>query len=402
LASYIILSSVVFLTYFSVGTTGPFLALYAQSLGASLAQIAWVTGTYATTALVANIFWGRQMDRIGRRKPFLVGAMAVLTCTSITGAMVPTGHWWFLVPIRGIEGLAAGAYGVGSLAMMGDILANHPRRATMMGAYRMSGSLAFSIAILVAGTVAQRNGFRTIFFATGVTYGMALLTALFLREPQLQATTGRAIPSFRSMLEGPMRPLFVLLLSFWMPMAAVVSIYGPFVADYLGYGRDGYARLWALAAFAEVPCMLLAGWLSDRYSRRLTFTLGLTAFAVVYLLYALATTTGGLVVAQLLRGFAYAAFTATAMTMIVELSPADARGKAASLFLVGQGMSGMLGNYAGGPVAQAFGYRTLFLACTVILMLGAVYAQVQLRVRQVLATPGGGVAGVSAAPAVKS
>lgn len=127
--------------------------------------------------------------------------------------------------------------------------------------------------------------------------------------------------------------------------------------------------------------MLLAGYLADRYSRRLTFTLGLVGIALVFAAYALIPSTGGLVAAQLMRGFAFAAFTATALTMVVELSPPEARGRAASLFQVAQGTASMVGDYAGGPLAQAFGYRVLFLLSAAVVALGAGYAQVRLRVR---------------------
>lgn len=378
MAAYLILSSVVFMSFLAGATTFPFLSLYAQSLGASLAQIAWVVGVNATASLLTNLFWGGQVDRAGRRKPFIVGAMATLTVTSLAMANVPVGSWWLLPPIQIVSGIASGGYAIASLAMMGAILEGHPNRATMLGGYRMSGSLAFSVAILMAGAIARRSGFHTTFTAAAGMYAVALLLALLLREPKQVAATDRPRPAFRALLAGPMRPLLILIMSFWAPFAAVQTVWGPYVSTSLGYGPDGYARFWAIAAFVEVPCMLLVGYLADRYSRCLTFTLGLGGIALVFAAYALIPSTGGLIAAQILRGFAFAAFTATALTMVIELSPPEARGRVASLYQVSQGTAAMLGSYGGGPIAQAFGYRAIFLlsACTVAL--GAGYAHVRL------------------------
>lgn len=244
MAAYLVLSSVVFLSFLAGATTGPFLSLYAQSLGATLAQIAWVIGGNATASLVANLFWGGRVDRAGRRKPFLVGAMATLTVTNLAAANIPVGAWWLLPPIQIVGGVASGAYSIASLATMGTILADHPRRATMLGGYRMSGSLAFGVAILIAGAVARRFGFHATFSAAAGIYAAAFVLTLLLREPKGQAHEDRPRYAVKGLLEGPMRPLFILVLSFWAPFAAVQTVWGPYVATFLGYGPDGFGRFW--------------------------------------------------------------------------------------------------------------------------------------------------------------
>jgi MFS family permease len=91
-------------------------------------------------------------------------------------------EWWMLLPLRVVEGAAAGAYHVGNLAMMGDILEGHPHRARMIGAYRMSGSLAFAVAIVIAGLVAQTWGFHTTYTVASGIYAASFLLSLTLPE----------------------------------------------------------------------------------------------------------------------------------------------------------------------------------------------------------------------------
>jgi MFS family permease len=382
MAAYLILSAVVFLSFFANGSTWPFLPLYAESLGASLVNISWIVGTFSVFNLVSNLLWGRLADRVGRRKPFIVGTCATLILTNFLVAQAQV--WWVILPLRLFEGVALGAYSVASLAMMGDILEGNPNRARMIGAYRMSGSLAFSIAIVSAGLIARDYGFRTTYTLAAGIYLIAFLIALNLPEARERprSRVARQV-SFSELLRGPMLPLLVVAASFSIPFQAVFSVWPIWVADVLGLGRDGFSQLWGLAAFVEVPCMAIAGLLTDRFGRRLTFLLGLTLFASVYVMYYLVAVgtlpVGGLVFAQVVRGFAFASFTATALTMVIEISPPASRGRAAGLFNIAQSLSQIVGNYSGGPVAQGFGYPTLFAGAAAALSIGVGYVSVAVK-----------------------
>ena len=402
MAAFYILASIIFLGFLASGTTGPFFPLYAASLGGSLADIALVVGTFSATNLIASLWWGRVADRIGRRKPLLVGAMGTLVLTNLL--ISQAGVWWVLLPLRLVEGVAIGAYGVANLAMMGDILEGHPHRARLIGAYRMSGSLAFSIAIVVAGLVAQTSGFHTTYTVASGIYFVAFAISLFLPEHRTAAASAgaRARTSFAELARGPMLPLMIVAASFSLPFAAVYSMWPVWVADGLGLGRATFSQLWGLAAFVEVPCMALAGFATDRFGRRLTFGVGLVLFACVYLLYLNAPALGALlppvvlewlpaseapgrsalpvlIVAQVVRGFAFAAFTATALTMAIEVAPPAARGRSAGLFQMAQSLSGIVGSYLGGPIAQGVGYLALFAGAAATVLSGAVYTLVTLR-----------------------
>ncbi len=378
--AYLTLSAVIFCGFVGGGATMPFQALYAAALGASLVQVAAVVGVFSLVALVAGLGWGRLADRLGRRKPFLVGALAGLAAVNVAMAGAPS--WPWLVPLRALEGLAAGANQVAGLALMGDVLEGHPHRARLVGGYRMSGSLAFSVAIVASGWLAQNVGFRGSYLLAAGVYAVAFLIALTLpgahRRPGPAPGT-RPPVGFAGLLRGPLRPLLVLALLFGVPFAAVYSVWPIWVADEQGYGRAVFARLWGLAAFVEVPCMLLAGGLVERLGRRPTFALGLGAFAVVYLAYAAAPPLPWLVAAQVLRGFAFAAFTATALTMAIELAPPADRGRAAGLYATANSVAQISGGWLGGPLAATLGFRALFVLAAGAVAGAAIYNRIVLR-----------------------
>ena len=371
---FYVLSAVWFLEFLASGSTGPFHPLYAQSLGATLVNIAWIAGGYSTVSLVASLLWGRLSDRLRCRRPFLIASTAALGVCYLLMSAAP--DWWVLLPLRLLEGAAFGAFSVAALAMMGDILEGHPHRARMIGLYRMSGSLAFSVAVVVGGFASEQFGLPTTFRTAGLIFLLAFLISLALPEPGPSVSVRERDTSLAELLRGPMLPLVVVAASFTVPVSAVYSVWPLWVAEGLGLGRATFSQLWGLAAFVEVPSMVLAGYLADRFGGRLTFTIGLTLFGGVYLMYFAFPVLPGLVAAQMVRGCAYAAFTATALTMAIEVAPPEARGRASGLFQMAQSLSQIVGSYAGGPMAQALGYPALFLAAAGTLFLGAGYVRV--------------------------
>jgi DHA1 family multidrug resistance protein-like MFS transporter len=365
--AYWVLATVIFLNFTAGGATYPFYALYASSLGASLGQVALVVGVQSSVALVSGLLWGRAADRVGRYKPFIVGSMAGEALVSLAIGQVPTWEW--LVPLHVVMGLTQGAGQVASLALMGDILDGHPHRGRLISGYRMSGSLA----IVASGWVSESVGMRGSFLLASGVYAAAFLAALLIAEPPRVISTAKPL-GFVGLMRGPMRPLLILALLCWVPFAAVFSVWPIWIADVLGYGRATFSQLWGIAAFVEVPMMFLAGLMVDRVGRRPTFVLGLVGFCVLYLLYVLQPPLPGLVAAQVLRGVAFALYTATALTMAIELAPPEERGRASGLFTSAQSLAQITGSWIGGPLADAFGFRALYLLSAVAVLFGAAYS----------------------------
>lgn len=373
-----LLTAIGFLVFLANGSASPFLSLYVQALGGNVADVGWVVGDYAVASVISNIAWGRLTDSLGRRKSLVVGAMATLMVTTSLIAHVST--WWLLVPLRVAEGAAFAAYNVSALAMLGDVLERdgHGRsRGRMLGIYRTGGSLAFAIAIILSGAAAARYGFHANYALAGGIYGLTFLLSLTLREPSRAAGRSSSplsgeLGGLFSMARGPLLPLSLAVIAWMLPFSAVYSVGPIYVANVQGLGTAGYARLWGLAAFLEVPSMLIAGRLADRLGRRTMFTLALLLFAGIYSAYALAPAQWGLVAAQVVRGFAYAAFTATALTAVVELAPPAERGRAAGVYQLSSGLAQIAGNASGGPVSSWIGFPAMFLGAAAVTLAGAV------------------------------
>jgi DHA1 family tetracycline resistance protein-like MFS transporter len=103
-ALYVLLL-VVFINLVGFGLVIPLLPFYAKSLNASPWQVTALFSAYSLGQFLAEPFWGRLSDRIGRRPVLIVTILANTLCY-IALAFAPTIAWAFA--IRLVSGCATG------------------------------------------------------------------------------------------------------------------------------------------------------------------------------------------------------------------------------------------------------------------------------------------------------
>lgn len=170
-----------------------------------------------------------------------------------------------------------------------------------------------------------------------------------------------------------MMPLLVSAFVWSLVTSAVYAVWANYMVEGLGYSRTTMSRLWATASTSEFPLMILAGWMSDRLGRMPMLSLGFVAWTVVFLGYVTVPVLPWIVLIQLTRGFAYSAYTATAMTYATEVRSQAERGRAAGLFSSAGGLGMILGAAAGGMLAQTLGFVPMIRMAAAVVFAGALY-----------------------------
>jgi MFS family permease len=420
-----LMTAVAFMLFMSRGITGPVSSLYVESLGASYMAIGLLGTVTSLTAIVANYVWGRASDRLGQRRIFLLLGLATLAVSYGLMAIVPS--YEVLFPLHVLGALAQAAYGTASLALMGDLLElRGGGRGRRMGTYRGLASLGFGLTALLSGSLADWLSIRVTFDVAAVLVAVAFFLALRIKEPspsdRFAGTEGHAArshsvfdaggsePSLRqaedaaqmgplgelsssdrakgqqppgietasaSQPEGPGRlplaPLLVSAFLWWLVTGAVYAVWANYMVGELGYGQAEMSRLWALASLSEFPLMILVGWLSDHVGRLPMLSLGFLAWTLVFLGYVFVPAMPWIALVQLLRGFAYSAFTATAMTYAAEVRSKSQRGRISGLYGSFGGVGSILGSAMGGALAQFCGFRIMIAANAALIFAGAVY-----------------------------
>ena len=371
-----LLTLIIVLVMAATGISSPLLTLYLAQLGADFARISLILTTYAGILLGCNYLWGRVSDWLGRRKPVIVGGLAGLALSYSLLGRVPTAEWAWVV--RMLEGVSLAAYLTASLALMGDWLAQQGQRGRRMGTYRGIGSLGFAAGALVGGRLADHFSLALAISLCAGLYLLAALCALSLREVSGPAPEPVAAPDEAAKTpaqEDRSTPsslprLFLAGVFLWiLTWNASASMWPNYLAS-LGYTKTAISSLWGLAAFIEMPAMALVGVLSDALGRAPLLMAGAAGAVLVMMGYvALAHILPALAGVQVLRGFTFASYTATAMTVAAEHGPQHTRGTNSGLYHAVSSAGQLLGLLMGGTLAQARGFGFLFGVCAVSALL---------------------------------
>nr|WP_228454394.1 MFS transporter [Streptomyces alkaliphilus] len=141
-----------------------------------------------------------------------------------------------------------------------------------------------------------------------------------------------------------------------------------------GFGVRPDAATWTISAatialaVAVVPLSLL----SERFGRRRTMTVSVTAALLLALVIPLAPDLTTLVALRALQGAALAGIPASAVAYLSEELDGRALAGAVGLFIAGNSVGGMTGRILSGWVAEGWGWRAGLAAVTALALIGVV------------------------------
>jgi len=164
--------------YSSFATTYGFVPVYAVGLGASPADLGWLTAAVQIPYTLMAMAAGHLAERVGERMVVAGAALLVTLATLITP----------FIPSLGLLALTRVGYGVGQgliyPTLMGLSIKAVPQsqRASAMGIFQAVYALGMFGGPAISGLIADDLGLGTMFLATGgVSLAMALLALWGLR-----------------------------------------------------------------------------------------------------------------------------------------------------------------------------------------------------------------------------
>lgn len=161
--------------------------------------------------------------------------------------------------------------------------------------------------------------------------------------------------------------------------ATVVNVALPALSDDLGVGLAD--QQWVVEAYllALVSLLLVGGSLGDQFGRRRIFILGLGLFGVTSILCAIAPSTGILIGARALQGFAGALLVPGSLAILAATFEGDERGRAVGTWTAWTGIATVLGPAGGGALVEAFSWRAIFWVNVPLIVLTMLLAHRSVR-----------------------
>ncbi len=327
-----------FAYFYSIGTVGFWLPLFAQELGMSYTFVQLLATVYFLFITPSTFFAGVVADVTGR--PDLVLGVGMVVNGVATFLMPHVGSGYWLLVLRALQGL--------SLATSVPIALGN--LSFVLGVVRgVAATLLFSALGMVSGSVTgglllEYAGFTPIFYASSVVSLLAGVLA-FVWRPRAELRRADVVGVLRRLPAGVLVVVLALVLRnfFASGVFAVMSILFRSVKG-LSPVETGLA-LAVNPGFQAIMSMVLGSVVAGR--EVYFYSLGLAATGLVFQAYLHASGLYGILVAQAMLGVFYSMVMVSGNTYILRRTPPSIRYTASSLY----GLAFNLGWVLGTPVA---------------------------------------------------
>ena len=268
---------------FGMGATIPVVPEFAKSFGVGPEQASLVFVATMLGGLIASIPIGYMLDKIGRRRLLILGPAITALSAFFTAT---AGSFELLLLYRFIGGWGTQMWTLSRLTMIADTSGSgsRGRMITSLLGVQHVGTLAGPLA---GGLLAVAYGLEVAFVLQGVFALVAMTPGFFAREtmPQRERPGGRGAAStsaesfsWKALLA---HPIPVMFLAQWLGMTARGGIVaGSTVFVYAAYAYEEadpatLGILSSLMAGAGIPLTFAAGYLMDRFGRKISIVPGL-------------------------------------------------------------------------------------------------------------------------------
>jgi len=383
-----------FFTGLAISQILPFLPLYVAQLGVTSheALSMWSGLTFSVTFLVSAIvspMWGSLADRKGRKLMLLRASLGMAVAILLQAFAT---NVWQLFLLRALMGLTSG-YIPNAMALVASQV---PRERSGWALSTLSTAQISGVigGPLMGGFLADHVGLRAVFFITAALLVISFLVTLFLikeggrpKVSKAERLSGKAV--FATLpYPGLMISLFVTTMVIQLCNGSVGPILALFIKSMEPDSNNIAFLSGMIAAVPGVSALISAprlGKLGDRIGTARILMGTLIIAVVLFFAMSFVTSPLQLGVLRFLLGFADGAMLPAVQTLLVKYSSDQVTGR-----IFGYNQSFMyLGNVAGpligASVSAMAGFRWVFAATAVVILINIIQLTFALRRRQQIA-----------------
>ena len=274
LLPFLVLCLIGFVAFFSSYLRLPVMPLFATSLGADPSQVGIINGAFTLTAGLLSIPAGMLADRVGRKLPVVIGALAM----ALSSLLIPL-CWQPLqmAVVYVLFGVGLAAFAPAMLSMVADVVPPE-KFGQAYGWYTTAGYFAMTLGPATGGFLAESAGQREVFLISG-----GLLTAVTLFAVLLLP---KGVSRHRSEMHSVLGGSLLLLRNHFFLACMFATIgscigYGVFLTflplSAVSHGLDSgqVGVLFGVQAMTNVVCRIPIGIIADKTDRRLIVAVGL-------------------------------------------------------------------------------------------------------------------------------
>ncbi len=362
----------------------PILPLYVRVLDATapLFLVGLVVGIHRLGMVVSNPIAGSWCDRIGYRKPFMVGVVVASIASALGGVAVGGAD---LTMYRILAGIGSGTMTMAAMGFINSVTTPQ-NRATAMSLLSASVLAGAALGPFPGGYIAESmstvlSGYRWTFYSGGLVQILVGLAAFFLIHDTV-AATARTSPGSRgvSLYTVALRHKNVSITAlsiflFGLSHGAFLYFTVPLLGESLGFGPTRIG--WVISAFGvgHVLGALVMGPLSDRLGKRKPFLfISLLSPGLLILLFALTDTVAPMIAISFVYGFFTAPCCGILPALAAELLP-EAPTSSIALQNSAEMLGIFVGPIVGGLLLDAFSFSTALVVYGAVTIVGSLVFQ---------------------------
>jgi MFS family permease len=315
----------------------------------------------------------RTRTRIGRRKPFFIGGVALTAASLLFLAGFPP-----LVPMLIVLSINAFFLNVAVdpyYALMADLvpLEQRGRVGALLAVFNMVGQILATLAGLFLWDRSPELVFVIVAAVLVVSFG---ITTLFVKEPDPPAVEAgpvrldvgayvRGLLAHRELVKYVFAAAF-----FWVGTGGVLPYLTRFGVHVLGLSEGEAFQLFLPALGGTIVGAIPAGYLADRRGKKPVMAAGVLAFGLIALVGSQVQTTPQALITMGIVGLANGFWTALAIPLLVDLVPPERAAEMTGLGSAVWSLAQPVGAVVAGLLIDSFDtYRVSFIGAAIFVLL---------------------------------
>jgi MFS family permease len=347
-------------------------ALYALELHARPATIGVLVSMYALFPLVLAVYAGRYSDRVGVRRPMVLGSFGMCCSLMLPAALPSLASLFVSAAMVGISNIF---FHVSAHNLIGA-LGTHSERTRNFGTFSLGAALSGMIGPMLVGALIDRQGYA---FSYGVLTVISIVPALVLLGLGRHLIPAAAVGKQKEAQDGRLADLLLLprlrntLLISGIILTGIdlFNFYMPIHGRSIGLSASMIGIVIGMQAAAAFAVRWWMPWMSERYGEMRVLTWSLAMAGITYFLFPGFRHPAVLALISFLLGLGLGCCQPLSTILTYNHAPPGRSGEALGLRLTVNKFTQILVPMVFGSLGSAFGILPIFWASGTLLLWGA-------------------------------